>query len=156
MIGTEQVEITFLNGEKVAVMIARGGFEQFTTPQGIELKIKYLDATPNNAVVVQASNPASGKVYSKQFQIQRNHQGVTSIQIPIGTPQTKFTDGSNDLSIIDKMNQRMYFLEELTDLWIGGHIDKDRYAKFRKLFKTNEREFAVKMVKELHIHHINN
>jgi hypothetical protein len=62
----------------------------------------------------------------------------------------------NNMGVIDKMSERMYFLENLTDLWIGGHIDKDRYAKFRKLFKTNEREFAIKMVSELHEHHVNN
>lgn len=64
-------------------------------------------------------------------------------------------NGTN-MGVIDKMSERMYFLEELTDLWIGGHIDKGRYAKFRKLFKTNERDFAIKMVNELHEHLVNN
>lgn len=56
--------------------------------------------------------------------------------------------------LISKMSKRMYFLEELTDLFVMDHITKERYIQLRNLFKTEEREFAIKTVRELHKLHI--
>lgn len=58
--------------------------------------------------------------------------------------------------IINKMSERMYFHEEMTDLLIADFITKERYLQLRKLFKTEEREFALKIVKELYNKHIFN
>ena len=58
--------------------------------------------------------------------------------------------------IINKMSERMYFHEEMTDLLIADFITKERYLQLRKLFKTEAREFALKIVKELYNKHILN
>lgn len=57
-------------------------------------------------------------------------------------------------ALIKKVSERMYFLEELMDLFAGNFIDNERFLQLRKLFKSEEREFAIKIVKELHDKHI--
>jgi len=58
------------------------------------------------------------------------------------------------VNTIAKMSERMYFLEELTDLWVGEFITKERYFQLRRLFKSEERDFAMRIVKDLHAMHI--
>jgi len=53
-----------------------------------------------------------------------------------------------------KVKYEIHFLEEVSDLLIGEYIDKDRYLQLKRLFKSEEREFAIKIVKELHDKHI--
>jgi len=121
-----------------------------------------------DVVVVEIANMGQHSPYMKEYgikaeNIKNGDKGIERIVIDTRRPaahtvsiSTGHIDEINNVDVIQKMSQRMYFLEELTDLWVGGHIDKDRYAKFRKLFKTNEREFAIKMVHELYTHHVKN
>lgn len=58
---------------------------------------------------------------------------------------------------IAAMNRRMYFNENLMDLFILGIIDHKKYIKLRKLFRTargtEDRKLAVTMVEQLHEKH---
>ena len=55
---------------------------------------------------------------------------------------------------LELVSERMYFIEEVTDLFVGEYITKERYLQLRSLFKTEERAFAIKIVKQLHDEHI--
>ena len=55
---------------------------------------------------------------------------------------------------LELVSERMYFIEEVTDLFVGEYITKERYLQLRSLFKTEERTFAIKIVKQLHDEHI--
>lgn len=51
---------------------------------------------------------------------------------------------------LDEINERLMFIEKVMDLFIFDMVDKHRYIQLRKLFFTNEKEFAIKIVNELH------
>jgi len=123
------------------------------TPKGLEIEIfrgAVVGPSMDDEYHIKVVNN-TGQVWRERISIPLKQTRTVINMMSQGNQGIKGPNG-----VIDKMSQRMYFLEELTDLWVGGHIDKDRYAKFRKLFKTNEREFAIKMVNELHTHHVKN
>ena len=124
------------------------------TPKGLEVEIfkaAVLSTSMDDEFHIRVKNN-TGHVWRDKVCIPiKQDRTVLNLNPSSGSDM----NGTN-MGVIDKMSERMYFLEHLTDLWIGGHIDKDRYAKFRKLFKTEERTFAIKMVKELYEHHVNN
>jgi hypothetical protein len=78
-------------------------------------------------------------------------------EIEMRTPGGGINTNSGSIEytdVVNTMNERMYFLEELMDLYVMEHITKDRYLQLRNLFKTEERKFAIKTVRELHRVHI--
>lgn len=99
---------------------------------------------------IKAENSKNGDRGIERINIDtRNGGSHHSINISTG-----HIDEVTEKDIINKINERMYFLENLTDLWVGEFITKQRYMQLRKLFKTEERDFAIRVVRELHVTHI--
>jgi len=149
------LELTLPSNELMNIALDPLGMPNPTiTPKGLEVevfKVAVMNPSMDDEFHIRVKNN-TGHVWREKVVIPiRQMRTAVNLQPSSGADM----NGTN-MGVIDKMSERMYFLEELTDLWVGEHIDKDRYAKFRKLFKTNEREFAIKMVKELHEHHVNN
>ena len=70
--------------------------------------------------------------------------------------KSKMGSGS-DHDIYNKLyllEEKMVFQGELNDLYVGEFIDKQRYRQLRILFQTKEKEFAIRVVKELHSENI--
>tara|TARA_R110000803_G_scaffold172375_1_gene235281 strand:+ start:81 stop:296 length:216 start_codon:yes stop_codon:yes gene_type:complete len=64
------------------------------------------------------------------------------------------TGSDHDIDKVNLLEEKVVFQEELLDLFIGDFIDKHRFLSLRKLFKTKEKEFAIRVVKELHSENI--
>lgn len=105
-------------------------------------------------------HPISGVIAKERVRVANHVQSITVKMDPLKgqASNVTFDNGgfqSQDPSIgmIREINQRMYFHEELMDLFVMNHISKEEYFKIRKLFRSSneeDRNLAKTLVEKQH------